>query len=245
MGPDHRLRSAALRGDVGLDDHRAAADGVRSQCCGPVLRRRHVDLLRHRRRTRAELSRIELRLHRRCPRRHGLCRAGAEPEHLRCARRHRRSRGALRRDCADRDVVGRRLGRAPDAAGRHRRRGRRNRSQPRAGRGQGGERQCVRHLDRACDRSHHRRGRRCSSRPVAPPADHPRGDRRISLVFSVRERPRLRQADRLRTALGRVVARPAEIHHSDLPGRCDLPDRAGCGHPRRREPRAHQEPSVP
>src|SRR4051812_49606007 len=67
MGPDRRLRSPALRRHVGFNDHCAAADGVRSQCCGPVLRRRHADLLRRRGGARAELSPLQLLPHRRPP----------------------------------------------------------------------------------------------------------------------------------------------------------------------------------
>ena len=40
--------------------------------------------------------------------------------------------------------------------------------------------------------------------------------------------------------VGRAVVRSAELHHADLPCRCDLPDRAGRDHSRRREPRPHQ-----
>lgn len=198
LGSDRCLRSPALRRNVGINDHRAATDGVRSQCCGPVFRHRHADLLRHRRRTRAELSRLELRIHRRRHRCHRLCGARAEPEPVNCARRHHRSRSAVRPDCADRDVVWGWLGREAAAAGCHRRRGRCDRAQPCAGGGQGCERRHVRHLDRACDRSDYRRGRRCRAGPVAPPADHCRRHRRISFVLAVRERTRFRQTDRLR-----------------------------------------------
>lgn len=68
---------------------------------------------------------------------------------------------------------------------------------------------------------------------------------RISFVSGVREWPGLRQADRPHAALGRAVVRPAELHDADFPRRRNLPDRADCGHPRRREPRVTSRPSAP
>ena len=82
-------------------------------------------------RARAELPRLELRVHRRRRRRDRLCRDGSEPEHRGRPRRHRRGRRALRGHRPGRHGGRLPVGRVPHAAGRHRRDRRGHRPQPR------------------------------------------------------------------------------------------------------------------
>ena len=63
-----------------------------------MSRHRHADLLRDRRRPRAELPRLELRVHRRRDRRHRLRAATARTRTSRGARRHHRLRRRVRAD---------------------------------------------------------------------------------------------------------------------------------------------------
>jgi hypothetical protein len=161
--PDHPGRPAARRCDVRRDGAGAAADGLRSERRDLLLRDSHADLLRCHRRARAELSRLEFRLHRSGAggNRRG-CGRWAEPANRSCARRHYRGRRRLCGDRPDRDHGRAWLGGKADAAGGHGRH--RGGDRPRACADRDPERighrarQPRRHGLRALDRADHRGG---------------------------------------------------------------------------------------
>src|SRR4051794_7144301 len=109
---------------------------LRSEHLHLLLRHRHASVLPRPRRAAALLSRLELRLHRRRHRRHGICRQRPQSEHPARARRHRRRGGRLRDHRPHRACLRHGLAREADAAGLDRRNRRGDRAQPRRRRGE-------------------------------------------------------------------------------------------------------------
>ena len=162
LAADGRAGRAAR--DRHVRRHRAGADpdGLRPQHRHPDERHRHADLLRRHRRQGAELPGLELRLHRRGDRRHGVCRQGGQRQHRRRAGRHHRLRRGLCADRPGRAWPSARAGSSAHAAGGHRRGGGGDRPEPGRHPDQehGGQR--LRRLDAGRDLRQRRRWWRCS-----------------------------------------------------------------------------------
>ena len=228
--PDGDSGSAACGRHVRRNGAGADPDGLRSQCLDPVLGPRDADLLPRGRRPGAELSRLELRLHRPGAGRNGRERRQPEPEHPPGPRRHHRGRRALfphRPRGADGRAP---LDRAADAARGHGRHRRRHRPRARAdcdqqrlrrhARQRGGHQ--FRPLDRACHGAGGRSRRGLRARNVAPPAGADRRCRRLPDLLCLRQHPGSRPAHRFHEDRPSRLVRPADLPEPRLRRAGDL-----------------------
>ena len=240
MGKNRRSRGPACRRDVRLDGIGAHHHGLRPEHGNLLFRRRHAVVLPRHRRPAAELSRLELRLHRRRDRRNRLCGERSQSEHPGRARRNHCCGRPLRGDRPRRAVLGHRMGREADAAGAHRCDCCGDRAQSGGRRRQGRLRLRLRYADRIGHGPCGGSDRAACARHGAAAAGASRRHLRLRDIPYLRQRLRPRQADRLFRRRGGAALWLAEIHLPGLHRFGDGADRAGRDRARCRKSRSRE-----